>query len=195
MPQAEAEPGHQRIPINSYESSEALVVIAPMPGVRSEDVSVIVTPDELILRAELRTSAPKTYMHHEWEYGLYERRIALDDDYGGPVAATLGHGQLAVRIVQQGVVSKTSAFDQILSDSELSEEAVSYMGDDLLDLPVLKRCGLSAAPADAVAEVRSAVHCVTVAGGGRGAVRELIEMVLRAQGRWSDVVAEYGGQR
>jgi 3-deoxy-D-manno-octulosonate 8-phosphate phosphatase (KDO 8-P phosphatase) len=102
--------------------------------------------------------------------------------------------QLAVRIVQQGVASKSAAFDQILSDANITEDAVSYMGDDLLDLPVLTRCGLSAAPADAVEEVRSAVDWVSTAAGGRGAVRELIEIVLRAQGRWAAVVAEHGGR-
>jgi 3-deoxy-D-manno-octulosonate 8-phosphate phosphatase (KDO 8-P phosphatase) len=99
--------------------------------------------------------------------------------------------QLAVRIVQQGVASKASAFDQILKTSGLPEEAVSYMGDDLLDLPVLERAGLSAAPADAAPEVRRAVHWVSDAAGGRGAARELIELVLRAQGRWADVVAHH----
>jgi len=69
------------------------------------------------------------------------------------------------------------------------------MGDDLLDLPVLLRCGLSAAPADCAPEVREAVHWVSSAAGGRGAVRELIELVLRAQGRWAAVVAGLGGQR
>jgi 3-deoxy-D-manno-octulosonate 8-phosphate phosphatase (KDO 8-P phosphatase) len=103
--------------------------------------------------------------------------------------------QLAIRIVHQGVTSKASAFDRILQDASLTEEAVSYMGDDLLDLPVLTRCGLAAAPADAVEEVRGVAHWVSRAAGGRGAARELIELVLRAQGRWAAVVAEHGGQR
>ena len=102
--------------------------------------------------------------------------------------------QLAVRIVQQGVTSKARAFDHILKDANVTEDAVSYMGDDLLDLPVLTRCGLSAAPADAVEEVRAAVDWVSTVPGGRGAVREFIEVVLRAQGRWTTVVAEHGGQ-
>ena len=103
--------------------------------------------------------------------------------------------QLAVRIVHQGAQSKASSFDQILSDAGLTAESVSYMGDDLLDLPVLDRAGLSAAPSDAVPEVRQAVHWVSAAAGGHGAARELIELVLRAQGRWADVVAERAGQR
>ena len=69
--------------------------------------------------------------------------------------------------------------------------AVAYMGDDLLDLPVLTRVGLSAAPADAAAEVISRVHWVSSCAGGRGAVREFIEMVLRAQNRWDNVLREY----
>jgi 3-deoxy-D-manno-octulosonate 8-phosphate phosphatase (KDO 8-P phosphatase) len=103
--------------------------------------------------------------------------------------------QLAVRIVHQGVVSKSAAFDRILADANITEDAVSYMGDDLLDLPVLTRCGLAAAPADAVEEVRNAAHWVSRERGGRGAVRELIEVVLKAQGRWAAIVAEHGGQR
>ena len=103
--------------------------------------------------------------------------------------------QLAVRIVQQGIASKSAAFDQILRDQGLDEDDVGYMGDDLLDLPVLTRCGFAAAPADAAGEVRAAVHWISSAAGGRGAVREMIELVLRAQGRWAQVVAEHGGQR
>jgi 3-deoxy-D-manno-octulosonate 8-phosphate phosphatase (KDO 8-P phosphatase) len=73
-------------------------------------------------------------------------------------ATTHRAAQLAIRIVQQGVTTKLSAFEQILKTSGLAEEAVSYMGDDLLDLPVLDRAGLAAAPADAAREVRQAVH-------------------------------------
>ena len=58
------------------------------------------------------------------------------------------------------------------------------MGDDVLDLPVITRAGLSASPADGVVEVRSRVHYVSRASGGHGAVRELIELVLKAQDRW-----------
>ena len=99
--------------------------------------------------------------------------------------------QLAIRIVSQGVPSKLEGFEQILKQTSVAEESVAYMGDDLLDLPVLARVGLSAAPADAAPEVRARVDWVSQAGGGRGAVRELIELVLRAQSRWEDVTAPY----
>ena len=65
------------------------------------------------------------------------------------------------------------------------------MGDDLLDLPVLARAGLSAAPADAVADVRTRVQWVSARRGGKGAVRDLIEAVLRAQCRWDAILARY----
>jgi 3-deoxy-D-manno-octulosonate 8-phosphate phosphatase (KDO 8-P phosphatase) len=109
-------------------------------------------------------------------------------------ATTHRAAQLAVRIVQQGVTSKASAFDTILKSSGFTEEAVCYMGDDLLDLPVLERVGLSAAPADAAREVRQRVHWVSEAAGGRGAARELIELVLRAQGCWDEIVSGLSGR-
>jgi len=109
-------------------------------------------------------------------------------------ATTHRAAQLAVRMVQQGVTSKASAFDTILKSSGLTEDAVSYMGDDLLDLPVLERAGLSAAPADAAREVRQRVHWVSEAAGGRGAARQLIELVLRAQGRWDEIVGGLSGR-
>ena len=101
-------------------------------------------------------------------------------------ATTHRAAQLAIRLVVQGATSKLSAYERILRDTGLADHAVAYMGDDLLT-----RVGLSAAPADAAAEVLTRVHWVSAAGGGRGAVREFIEMVLRAQSRWDGVVREY----
>ncbi len=99
--------------------------------------------------------------------------------------------QLGISIVRQGVPNKAHAFESILRDEHLSEEQTAYMGDDVVDLAVLARAGLSAAPADAVAEVRERVDWVSSCNGGDGAARELIELVLRAQDRWEAVVARY----
>jgi 3-deoxy-D-manno-octulosonate 8-phosphate phosphatase (KDO 8-P phosphatase) len=99
--------------------------------------------------------------------------------------------QLAIRTVSQGVTNKLASYEQIIQDAGVSDEAVAYMGDDLLDIPVLRRVGLSAAPADAAAEVRERVDWVSPSGGGRGAVRDLIELVLRAQERWDGIVQQY----
>ncbi len=99
--------------------------------------------------------------------------------------------QLGITIVVQGAANKVAGYQQILADEGLTDEQVGYMGDDLQDLPVLRRAGFSAAPADATPEVRAAVQWVSPSGGGRGAVRECIEHVLRAQGVWRTAVADY----
>ena len=70
-------------------------------------------------------------------------------------------------------------------------DQVAYMGDDLLDLPVLTRVGLAAAPSDAVPEVAARVHWISAYPGGRGAVREFIELILRARGQWDALLARY----
>ena len=106
-------------------------------------------------------------------------------------ATTHRAAQLAVRLVAQGVSSKLASYEQIVRDAGLEDAAVGYMGDDLLDLPVIARVGLSGAPADAAEEVRARVDWISRLGGGRGAVREFIELVLRAQGRWEGVTREY----
>ena len=82
-------------------------------------------------------------------------------------------------------------YDQIADSLMLDDEHVAYMGDDILDLPVLSRVGLSTAPADASDDVRTRVHWVSAARGGAGAARELIELILRAQGKWDSIVATY----
>jgi 3-deoxy-D-manno-octulosonate 8-phosphate phosphatase (KDO 8-P phosphatase) len=102
--------------------------------------------------------------------------------------------QLGVTIVHQGVLKKLEGYERIVADARLADAEVAYMGDDIVDLAVLARVGLSAAPADAVDEVRSTVDWVSSAQGGRGAARELIETVLRAQDRWDAIVASYAGE-
>ena len=102
--------------------------------------------------------------------------------------------QLGVSLVHQGVPSKVQAYEGILAAEGVSDEEVAYMGDDIVDLGVLARVGLSAAPADAVVEVRAAVHWVSDAAGGHGAARQLIETILRAQDRWDAIVAAYAGE-
>ena len=103
--------------------------------------------------------------------------------------------QLGVTLVHQGVSSKIETYEHIVDKLVLEDEEVAYMGDDIVDLPVLSRVGLAAAPADAAPDVRARVHWVSQAPGGCGAARELIELILRAQRAWESVLLEYLGQR
>jgi 3-deoxy-D-manno-octulosonate 8-phosphate phosphatase (KDO 8-P phosphatase) len=106
-------------------------------------------------------------------------------------ATTRRAAQLGITLVVQGAGDKLAAYDRIARDAGLPDDQIAYMGDDLQDLPVLRRAGFSAAPADAAAEVRRCVDWVSAKAGGRGAARELIEHVLQLQGVWADAVAEY----
>lgn len=90
--------GAQQVPVNVYETTEALVVVAPMPAVGAEDVEISREGDRVRLRAELRSAAPRDYLMHEWEYGLYERELTLPPGFAGAMTATLGRGQLALSI-------------------------------------------------------------------------------------------------
>jgi 3-deoxy-D-manno-octulosonate 8-phosphate phosphatase (KDO 8-P phosphatase) len=106
-------------------------------------------------------------------------------------ATTRRAAELGIGIVMQGELDKQAAYGQIVAAHGLSDDEVAFMGDDLPDLPVLERVGLSAAPADAADEVRARVAWVSRYAGGRGAVRELVEVVLRARGRWDAVVRSH----
>jgi 3-deoxy-D-manno-octulosonate 8-phosphate phosphatase (KDO 8-P phosphatase) len=98
---------------------------------------------------------------------------------------------LAIDHVQQGAHDKKSAFEQLLAKTGVAAEATGFIGDDWIDLPVLSRVGFSASVASAHPEVRSRVHYVTQAGGGRGAARELCDFILRAQGNYEAALAPY----
>src|SRR6185295_17031186 len=108
-------------------------------------------------------------------------------------ATSVRANQLGITTVVQGAANKLAGYEQILADLGLTDEQVGYMGDDLQDLPVIRRAGFSAAPADAAPEVRAAVTWVSASGGGRGAARECIEHVLRGQGLWRAAVGDYLG--
>jgi len=101
--------------------------------------------------------------------------------------------QLGISVLIQGLADKLAGYEEIRRQAGLADDEIAYMGDDLQDLPVLRRVGFSAAPADAPAAVREHVRWVSRTGGGRGAVREMIEHVLQAQGTWAGAVADFLG--
>lgn len=101
--------------------------------------------------------------------------------------------ELKIDYVRQGALDKMPHVDAIAAEAGVSLEEIAYLGDDLLDLPVIRAVGFGAAVGDGVAEVRKAADYVTTSPGGRGAVRELVETVLKQAGRWNEIVDRYGG--
>ena len=93
--------------------------------------------------------------------------------------------------VYQGHIEKIPILDKILADSDLDKSQVAYIGDDLTDVVVMHRVGLAIATANARVEVKQEAHYVTVAAGGSGAVREVIELILKAQGLWEEILQKY----
>jgi 3-deoxy-D-manno-octulosonate 8-phosphate phosphatase (KDO 8-P phosphatase) len=89
---------------------------------------------------------------------------------------------LGIELVWQGVEDKRTGFADILAATGLGPEAASYMGDDIVDIPVLRRCGLAFSVPGGHALAREHAHHVTTAGGGKGAVREVCELIMQAQG-------------
>lgn len=99
--------------------------------------------------------------------------------------------ELGMTIVRQGVEDKLAVVTAILEERGCPWDEAAFIGDDLPDLPCVMRCGLGVAVADACAEVRGAARLVTALPGGAGAVREVIERMLRARGQWDAIVARY----
>lgn len=106
-------------------------------------------------------------------------------------ATTRRAEELKVDFLHQDQTPKVLAVEAILGRAGLNWQEVCYVGDDLVDLPPLRRAGVAVAVANAVPEVRRVAHCVTRTRGGHGAVREVVEMILRAQGKWRKLVAGF----
>jgi 3-deoxy-D-manno-octulosonate 8-phosphate phosphatase (KDO 8-P phosphatase) len=106
-------------------------------------------------------------------------------------AVKLRASELGIRVVRLGIVDKRAEFDRLLRKLKLTPEQASHMGDDVMDLPVMRHCGLALAPANAHPLVIQHAHHVTRAQGGGGAVREACEWLLAAQGKLDHLLAEY----
>lgn len=99
--------------------------------------------------------------------------------------------ELGIELVFQKIWNKLEVYEKILADTQFTHDEIAYIGDDLVDIPLMRRVGLAVAVADAVDEVKAAAHLVTQRPGGQGAVRELIELILRAQGHWDTLLERY----
>jgi 3-deoxy-D-manno-octulosonate 8-phosphate phosphatase (KDO 8-P phosphatase) len=156
------------------------------------DVDGVLTDGKLLLHADGTES--KVFDIKDGTGIVWAQRLGLTVGFlsaRSSAATAQRAAQLGITLVHQGVSSKLETYEQIADSLMLEDEEVAYMGDDILDLPVLARVGLAAAPADAAPDVRERVHWISHANGGAGAARELIELILRAQGLWDTVMATY----
>jgi 3-deoxy-D-manno-octulosonate 8-phosphate phosphatase (KDO 8-P phosphatase) len=105
-------------------------------------------------------------------------------------ATTRRAREACMEFVVQGQAKKLDAYKAILARAGVTDAEVAYVGDDLPDLPILQRAALAVAVANAVVEVKRAAHYVTVANGGEGAIREVVELILKAQGKWAKAIPQ-----
>jgi 3-deoxy-D-manno-octulosonate 8-phosphate phosphatase (KDO 8-P phosphatase) len=156
------------------------------------DVDGVLTDGTIAIHADGTES--KTFNIRDGTAIVYAHRAGLLTGLlSGRQSTATAHraAQLSIAIVEQASFHKLDVYERILAEQGLEDHEVAFMGDDLLDLPVLKRVGLSACPADAVADVRERVDFVSPSAGGRGAVRDFVEFVLRGRGDWDRVLQGY----
>lgn len=99
--------------------------------------------------------------------------------------------ELKIDFLVQGELKKLDAYENFKAKYAIKDEEIAYIGDDLIDLPILTRCGFAVCPSDANDEVKKRVHLVSRFVGGKGAVREMIEEVYKAQGLWERIVEDF----
>lgn len=99
--------------------------------------------------------------------------------------------ELNIEIMYQGQQDKLPAYEQIKNDFRLSDDQIAYIGDDLPDLKLLKKAGLSIAVNNACEEIKTAVDYVSQRPGGKGAVREVVELILKSQGKWEELMQQF----
>jgi len=99
--------------------------------------------------------------------------------------------ELGIELVYQGALRKLDSYEDIKRRTGLNDGQIAYTGDDVIDVPVMRRVAFAAAPADGLAEARNIAHHVTACGGGRGAVREICDLILKGRGLWGEVEGRY----
>jgi 3-deoxy-D-manno-octulosonate 8-phosphate phosphatase (KDO 8-P phosphatase) len=102
---------------------------------------------------------------------------------------------LKLEFVYQGIQDKLTVFEEIIKQAGMKAAEAAFVGDDVIDLPVMRNCGLAIAVANARDEVKEDAHYVTPHSGGDGALRDAVEYILKAQGKWKQVVEKYIGER
>lgn len=172
--------------------SRAIVARARKVRLLVMDVDGVLTDGRMIL-SERGDELKAFHAHDGVALALAKRaglRTALVTGESSPIAKARG-AKLGVDSVVLGARRKGETVDALCVQHGLPADAVAYIGDDLLDIPAMQRAGLAVTVADATATVRAAAHVVTRARGGHGAVRECVELILRAQNSWERTVDAY----
>jgi 3-deoxy-D-manno-octulosonate 8-phosphate phosphatase (KDO 8-P phosphatase) len=147
------------------------------------DSSVFIGLDREMKRFHIRDGLGLLFLReHGIKVGWVSNRPSL--------ATTLRAKELRIDFLEQAKGDKVLAVEKILARTGFKWEQVCYMGDDVVDLGVLRRAGVAATVADAITEAKAVSHYVTSADGGRGGVREVVELILKAQNHWKKLVAE-----
>lgn len=154
------------------------LLIVDVDGILTDGGIVYGQPDLEIKQFDVRDG----FGLKRWQHA--GKRTAVLTGRSSPLVARRA-AELGIVSVVQGAVEKLPAYRRLLEEAGAAEETVCYVGDDVPDVPSLCACGLAATAADAHSEARAVAHYITRACGGRGAVREIIELILRCQGRWT----------
>lgn len=156
------------------------------------DVDGVLTDRRIVLQAE-QDEAKGFDAHDGVGIRLAQRAGIMTGIITGrlSIATTRRARELRMDEFHQKVFRKVEVLESILKTRRLRDEMVCFIGDDLVDVPVMRRSGLAAAPADARPEALAVSHFVSGKDGGRGAVRDVIDFILKAQGRWTEVAGGY----
>jgi 3-deoxy-D-manno-octulosonate 8-phosphate phosphatase (KDO 8-P phosphatase) len=156
------------------------------------DVDGVLTDGAIIISAD-GSEAKRFSLHDGHGIKLWHRAGLQTAFISGREAAatTVRAEQLSIKYVMQGQTRKLPAFEALLEQAGVRASQVAYVGDDLLDIPLVVRAGLGVAVANAVQELKDRADMVTEKGGGAGAVREVIEYILKHTGRWEGLMERY----
>lgn len=125
----------------------------------------------------------KMLQRHGVEVGIITGRTS--------VVVDIRAKELGIALVYQGSLKKLESYNDVKLKTGLTDKQIAYMGDDVVDVPVMRRAGFSAAPPDSLPDVLAVADYVSSRGGGRGAVREVCDLILKGRGVWNEVVERY----
>jgi len=125
----------------------------------------------------------KMLQRHGIEVGIITGRTSVVVDFRAR--------ELGITLLYQGSLKKLESYEDVKRKTGLEDNQIAYMGDDIIDVPVMRRVGFSAAPPDALPEVLAVADFVSASDGGKGAVREVCDLILKGRGVWNEIASRY----